>query len=584
MSNGTPSLPDRWITDWTPSPRWPHYTRANAGEVLPTSASPLGQTFTWDNGIMLGWRDGYVRQGLYAEGEMSAVRPEPAGFFGGYFYINLANVRMQGVRNPAVTVEQLDLAFFGDHPDVPPYVAHPDDEKPELTDKILAHMGWVMSATEFPDIEVSKAGTIALRAARPDLTSLSDSELLAYARATQPMLVKLFEEHCVCSSSSGIAPGVLFAIGQAIDDPTVPMRLIASIGDVDSAAPSWALWDMSRMVRNSTALSAAFGPGVEGVLDRLAAVGGDDADAFVAAWNDFSLKYGSRGPNEYEISNETWETSPVISLAIIDRVRFQADDESPTIRHERQAAEREATIIEVRAKLAAIGNDELSGTFEAGLIAANMMWMRERTKTNLVRAVHEGRMAFRELGQRAAAAGHIGDWRHVFMVVDEELDAFVADPASMRTTLSERYPVWQEINDREPPFFIKNGAVPPINEWPRRGDAVVDVAQPGDVLQGVPGCPGIVRGRARVILDPADPEGLEPGEIMVAPLTDPAWTPLVMSAGGVVVDVGGQISHAIIVSRELGLPCVVSVTDGTRRIPNGAEIEVNGNTGLVTIL
>lgn len=106
----------------------------------------------------------------------------------------------------------------------------------------------------------------------------------------------------------------------------------------------------------------------------------------------------------------------------------------------------------------------------------------------------------------------------------------------------------------------------------------------GDVLTGVAGCPGIVRGIARVILDPADPFALEPGDIMVAPLTDPAWTPLFMAAGGVVVNVGGQISHAIIVSRELGLPCVVSVTDATDRIPDGALIEVDGDVGRITVL
>ena len=71
---------------------------------------------------------------------------------------------------------------------------------------------------------------------------------------------------------------------------------------------------------------------------------------------------------------------------------------------------------------------------------------------------------------------------------------------------------------------------------------------------------------------------------MVAPLTDPAWTPLFMTAAGVVVDVGGQISHAVIVSRELGLPCVVSVEHASVRIPDGATIEVNGDTGQVTVL
>ena len=55
-----------WFTDWTPSARWPHYTRSNAGEVLPSPASPLGQTFSWEGGLCLGWADGYVRIGSYS--------------------------------------------------------------------------------------------------------------------------------------------------------------------------------------------------------------------------------------------------------------------------------------------------------------------------------------------------------------------------------------------------------------------------------------------------------------------------------------------------------------------------------------
>ena len=71
---------------------------------------------------------------------------------------------------------------------------------------------------------------------------------------------------------------------------------------------------------------------------------------------------------------------------------------------------------------------------------------------------------------------------------------------------------------------------------------------------------------------------------MVAPLTDPAWTPLFLAVDAVVVNVGGQVSHAVIVSRELGLPCVVSVEGATERIADGSLIEVNGTTGEVTIL
>ena len=580
-------MTERWITDWAPSVRWPHYTRDNAGEVLPTPASPLGQQFTWDNGIVPGWRDGYVRGGCTKAEEYTDSPPATCGFFGGYMYINLSNVRMQAVRNPALTVEQLDLAFFGDHPDTPKYVAHPDDDKPDFAPYVLERMGWVMSTTSWPEIDEEREMTIALAANRPDLSSLTDAEIVAYARSTQPLLRKLFESHTVSSGSSGIAPGILAAIGQAIGDDSIPMKILAGIGEVDSAEPSYAMWELSRMVRNSADLTAMFDAGVAGLVARLEAAsegGSADAGAFLAAGVEFLAKYGSRGPNEWEISAPTWGTDPEIAVAAIDRIRFQTDAESPRARNAAKVAEREATIADVRAKLAVIGNDELTGTFEAGLIAGSQMSFRERTKTNIIRAVHEGRLAFRELGRRHAEAGNLADAEHIFMLLDAELESFVADPASMKQTLADRAAQWKTLWELEPPFFIVDGKVPPLSSWKKKGVSDAAKAGVGEVLTGVAGCAGVVRGRARVILDPSDPGALEPGDILVAPLTDPAWTPLFMAAGGVVVNVGGQISHAIIVSRELGLPCVVSVTDATNRIVDGSLIEVNGTTGQVTIV
>jgi pyruvate,water dikinase len=576
-------MDDRWITDWPTGPRWNHFTRSNAGEVLPSPASPLGQQFTWERGIVPGWRDGYVRQGLYDLAEFDADLPETVGFFGGYMYINLSNVRMQGVRSPAVTVEQLDLAFFGDHPEVPPYEEHPLDERPDLLPKIGEHLQWVMTTTEWAEFDDEKRETIGLRDRRPDLTALSDAELVAYARSTQPMLQKLFESHTITSSSSGVAPGILFAIGQAIGDPTIPMKLLAGIGDVDSAEPSYALWDLSRQVRAAPELTAAFDDGVDGLLDRLAASDSAEAARFRTDFDQFLADFGSRGPNEWEISAETWETRPEIALAALDRIRWQTDDESPRIRNQRKAAERVALVEEVRAKVEPLG-PELVGQFEAALVAAHQLAFRERTKTNIVRVVHEGRMAFRELGRRHAEAGDLDEAAHVFMLLDDELEPFVADPGAFRDTLATRYALWQELWDFVPPYFIVHGEVPPIPTWRRRGETTVDPMAAGESLQAVPGCPGRITGRARVVTDPTDPGDLLPGDVLVAPLTDPAWTPLFMAVGGVVVDVGGQISHAIIVSRELGLPCVVSATGATERIPDGALIELDADTGRVTVL
>ena len=109
-------------------------------------------------------------------------------------------------------------------------------------------------------------------------------------------------------------------------------------------------------------------------------------------------------------------------------------------------------------------------------------------------------------------------------------------------------------------------------------------AKEGQILKGFGGCPGVAEGIAKIITDPSDPQDLGPGDILIAPLTDPSWTPLFVPAEAVVVNVGGQMSHAVIVSRELGMPCVVAVKDATDIIKDGTRIRVDGATGEVTIL
>lgn len=575
---------DAWFTDHPPSERWPHYTRANAGEVLPTPASPLGQTFGFDKGILIGFQEGSTKTGFYELEEYRDAPPEMCGFFGGYFYINLANVRMQAVRNPALTIEQLDMAFFGDHPEVPPYTPHPDDEKPHLQPAADAHMNFVLTSTEWPELLEDKAAVAALRSNRPDLGSLSDQELVDRAMTILPMLVELGSRHLIASSSSGIAPGMLAAVAAAVEDPTIPMRLLAGLGDVDSAAPSYAMWEMSRHIRSSPELTSAFDAGVDGLVGRLAASESPEAAAFLSTFVEFLAEFGSRGPNEWELSAETWETDPTIALSAIERIRFQGDAEAPHTRAAALAREREQLVVEVRSKLDDLDDETLSGMYEGALVGGNMMVFRERGKTNVIKAVHEARMTFRELGRRHHESGALGDASHIFMLTVDELHAFAAAPGHFSTLLADRAVDWKELWQLEPPFFIKDGVVPPIGEWPRKGESTAESVTVGETLTGVAGCPGTIEGRACIVTDPTDPGDLGPGDIMVAPLTDPAWTPLFMAADGVVVNVGGQISHAIIVCRELGLPCVVSVTDATARIPDGATIRVDGGTGEVTIL
>jgi pyruvate,water dikinase len=163
------------------------------------------------------------------------------------------------------------------------------------------------------------------------------------------------------------------------------------------------------------------------------------------------------------------------------------------------------------------------------------------------------------------------------MLQDQDLEAAIA--GGMAQEAEDREQQYLSLFDLTPPFWF-SGEIPSDETWQGQETKFSD----RKVVQGMGGSAGVVTGRARIILDPTHPAGLEPGDILVAPITDPAWTPLFVPAAAVVVDVGATMSHAVIVSRELGIPCVVSATGATSRIPDGAEIRVNGDTGTVTIL
>ena len=125
MSSSAPSG-DGWITDTGASTRFPVYTRSNANDVLPGPASPLGTTLVWIPGVIEGWRDGNVRNGAFSADELAGDPNPTCGFFNGYLYVNASVVRVFGERSGAGS-DAIDAAFFGNRPDTPPHVAHPDD-------------------------------------------------------------------------------------------------------------------------------------------------------------------------------------------------------------------------------------------------------------------------------------------------------------------------------------------------------------------------------------------------------------------------------------------------------------------------
>ena len=582
--NGTAS----WLVETELSERFPFYTRANVGEVFPDPVAPLSFSFAFQHGDVLGgaevgFRDAFVKIGAFEPDEFPQDECLFLGVTGGYCYLNASAMRTFGHRAPGMTSKDIDDTFFGDAPGVPEFVEQPGDERPDLTEKIGATFGWVLTTDSLPEVMADEQIVNRLRLERRDLASMSDDELLKHGWSLMDEhFPRLFTQHIYITFLATLPLGIIGGVSAALGDPTATLKLVAGLGDVESAAPSMAMWDLGRAANDSAVVTGLFDEGYAGLDARLRAAEDPGVAAWVAQFDDFLEHYGSRGPNEWEVRSPTWETEPDLALAAIDRMRLSPATSSPHGLNADRAAERETLGAEMAAKLA--GDPETQGQFMAALNAATIfMPGRERTKTNCVKLIQEFRVVLREWGRRMVAAGHFPRVESFGMLSRAEQDQFRADPSGWREKLTEREGLDEKARGLSEPFLFV-GRPPTMSEYPLRGAEAVVSLDVGDDVQGVPGCPGVARGRARVVLDSHNPTALQPGDILVAPITDPSWTPLFVPASGVVVDVGAPLSHAIIVSRELGIPCVVSVTDGTKRIPDGALIEVNGDTGVVTIV
>jgi pyruvate,water dikinase len=209
---------------------------------------------------------------------------------------------------------------------------------------------------------------------------------------------------------------------------------------------------------------------------------------------------------------------------------------------------------------------------------------RELGKSNCIKIINEARVALLEMGRRLTSEGHFTHPRQIFMALDGELDRLVLQPDLVTAAIAQREADWKEYADLDVPLFLdaRNPRVP-IAQLKRMSSEKFGVAGVGDVLTGTGASAGTASGRARIITDTAEITAFEPGDVLIAPQTDPSWTPLFVVASAVVVGVGAPNSHAMIVSRELGIPCVASLEGAIHKIPEGAMVTVDGSTGTVTI-
>jgi rifampicin phosphotransferase len=179
------------------------------------------------------------------------------------------------------------------------------------------------------------------------------------------------------------------------------------------------------------------------------------------------------------------------------------------------------------------------------------------------------------VGEELVRAGRLEVAEDVFFITLPEARAALEGADTRALVREHRADYEHELSRRHVPRILLSDGAEPTAQTHTAGSA-------DGMLRGTPASAGLVTAKARVILDPTGAR-LSPGEILVAPSTDPGWTPLFLTAGGLVMEMGGAMSHGAVVAREYGIPAVVGVPEATERISTGQQITVNGSAGTVSL-
>ena len=339
------------------------------------------------------------------------------------------------------------------------------------------------------------------------------------------------------------------------------------------------LWQAAQAIKNDPAAVEVFGQ-LEAPALAVRYLEGTLPTAAQGAIKSFMERYGMRGPGEIDLGQPRWREAPAPIVQTLQSYLQIPPEAAPDLVFEKNAKAAEAAI----ERMAAAVRHTPGGWIKEKLLrgAARrvrlLLGARESPKFYAVILMGRVRQALLEIGEAFVAAGALLKREDLFFLHVAELEALArGETRDWQALIAGRRQAYErEARRRQVPRLLaSDGRV--------YYDAANAARDSGNVITGSPVSPGVVEGLARIVFDPGRAQ-LAPGEILVCPGTDPAWTPLFLAAGGLITEVGGMMTHGSVVAREYGIPAVVGVDRATQRLKTGQRLRLDGTAGTIELL
>ncbi|MYD70353.1 MAG: hypothetical protein F4W89_06335 [Acidobacteria bacterium] len=497
--------------------------------------------------------------------------------FGGRPYFDLDSLQWSFYDSVGIAPADTNRALGGFQPEIPVPKGHPLLGRAGLA-RVWRRLRMARRLLRFerdapPQIDAMIARARESRSA--DLSTLSDDALGARFRDLQSLGVTYQPVVQLAASYYGgwvkLMEDVLGLASRHEVRPLVT-RLLAASGDVASAEHGYSVSELAESAAGDSAALAALKDPDPFAWREL------PADApFRVAMQAYLDRYGHRAVFEVEMASPRWADDPCY---VLEQVRFHLDH--PPSRDLRSHAtdvrrQAETDLATVHACLRPIARRILARARRGAAL-------RENAKSGVAAAVALHRQILLEVGQRMQAAGRIASADDVFHLSLFEIEAWLKktwDGLGAAALVGDRRASLAAQQELELPGVIRDPPSAGLSA-PARSPEAPRPTLDGDAWPGIAAAPGAAEGVACVLRTPHDGSRMRRNDVLVAPSTDPGWTPLFLRASAIVMETGGYLSHGAVVAREFGLPAVVNVRDAMRAIANGDRLRVDGNAGRVT--